>query len=367
MNALKSKTMLCTLLLTAAGALQAQQEGPPPSPVVVDHVVHTEVVPTVPITGTVYSRNDVQITAGIDGRLDFVAEPGTEVKTGDVIARIDPTQLNLQLAELVAQAERARVQLVFLNKQLERQQNLLSSNSAARNEFDQTQSDRDVAASDLRIAESRIHQVQDQLSRAQVKAQFAGIITARDRREGETVARGAILGRITDTGALEVRVLAPLHHSGRVKQGDELRLFGYESSLIGVVRSVVPPVDARTQAMELRIDLPEEARRLWSLGQLVSAAVPLRTAESTLAVNRDALILRQDGTYVYRVREDGTAQRVSVVTGESAGDLVAVRGELAEGDRVVVRGAETLNDGQAVQVLNTEEATANASGAITSA
>ncbi len=349
------RTLTCLvapLALPLLALTASAQPSAPPSPVAVESVVFTEVVPTVPITGTVFSRNDVQITAAIDGELLFVAEPGTRVVAGDVIARIDPTQLDLQLLELEAQRTRATAQLAYLDTQLERFENLLTSNSAARNEYDETRSNRDVAASDLRIAESRLAQTRDQLGRAEVRAQFGGVITARERREGETVARGTVLGRITDTTQLEVRVLAPLHHSGRVQAGDELKLFGYESTFTGVVRAVVPPVDARTQAMELRIDLPAAALDYWTLGQLVSAAVPLRSAHASLAVNRDALILRQEGTFVYRLRDDGTAQRVAVRTGESAGELVAVDGELAEGDRVVVRGGETLRDGQAVEVIS---------------
>ena len=80
----------------------------------------------------------------------------------------------------------------------------------------------------------------------------------------------------------------------------------------------------------------------------------MRTAESSLAVPRDALILRQDGTYVFRVNSEQVAERVRVETGDSAGDLIAVRGELAEGDRVVVRGAETLSDGRGVSILEDE-------------
>ncbi|GJM08663.1 MAG: RND transporter [Lysobacteraceae bacterium] len=344
----------CGFLTVLAASAQAPGggEGPPPSPVRVDRVISTEIVPTVPITGTLFSRNDMQITAAVDGQLTYVAEPGTAVKAGDVVATIDTRPLQLQLEELEAQARRASSQLDYLEKQVERERNLVTRNSTAATQLEQTLSNRDIAASDLAIARSRIQQTQDQLNRSSIKAGFDGVVTARVHREGETVGRGTVLGRMTDTESLEVRVLAPLHHAGRVRVNDELRLFGFESSFTGIVRSVVPPVDSRTQAMELRIDLPPEARFVWSLGQLVSVAVPLRSAKDTLAVNRDALILRQDGTYVYRVRDDGTAERVAVQTGESSGEFVAVSGELGEGDQVVVRGGETLSDGQAVSVID---------------
>ena len=338
-------------LLAHAGTGSAQPAEPPPSPVRTDAVVFTEIVPAVPIAGTVHSRNDVQITAAIDGHLLYVVEPGTVVGEGDILVRMDTAPLELQLAELQAQATRARAQLAFLEKQLARENDLARNNQTAATQRDQTESNRDIARSDLSIAQSRISQLEDQIARATITARFGGVVTGRDRREGETVGRGAVLARLSDTANLEVRVLAPLHHAGRVNSGDELRMIGFESSFVGIVRSVIPPVDGRSQAMELRIDLPADAARVWTMGQLVSVSVPLRSAKNTLAVDRDALILRQDGTFVYRVTEDGKAERISVTPGESVGALVAVEGDLAEGDEVIVRGAESLSPGQPVSII----------------
>lgn len=69
------------------------------SVVIVAPVEEANITPTMPIAGTVFSRNDLQITAGVDGRLEFVAEPGTVVAQGDVVARIDAEPLTLQRAE----------------------------------------------------------------------------------------------------------------------------------------------------------------------------------------------------------------------------------------------------------------------------
>lgn len=328
----------------------------PPAPVSVVEVVETTIVPTVLITGTIYSRNDVQITIGVDGQLEYVAEPGTVLKAGDVIARIDTLPLQLQKAEQEAQLQRAEAQLKFLSAQLERQRDLLNTSSTSRNQMEQTESDRDVAASDLRIAEMRIKQIEYQLSRATIKSQYHGVVIERLRREGEDVSRGVAIARVTDTENLEVRVFAPLQYSGRVGANDKLKIFGYESEYVGNVRTIVPSADMRSQAFELRIDLPDEARDEWAIGQLVSVAVPMRAAKASLAVPRDALILRQDGTYVFRINDEDIAERVAVETGDSAGDLVAVSGSLNEHDRVVVRGAETLSDGRSVSILNDESA-----------
>lgn len=341
---------LAVALAGAVPALAAQAPEMPPSPVSVDVVGQAEITPTIPVTGTVYSRNDLQITIGVDGQLEFVAEPGTVVAKGEVIARIDTTPLELQKREQQAQLQRARAQLKFLNAQLTRQRDLLDTNSTSANQLEQTLSDRDVAASDLDIAELRIKQIEDQLARASISAQFDGVVIERLRREGEDVSRGTVLARITDTRNLEVRVFAPLRYAGRVKAGDNLRIFGYESEFVGTVRTVVPSADMRSQTFELRVDLSDQARTQWAIGQLVSVAVPMRSARESLTVPRDALVLRREGTYVFRVNDENRAERIAVETGDSAGTLVGVSGDLAVGDRVVVRGAETLSDGRTVAI-----------------
>ena len=65
----------------------------------------------------------------------------------------------------------------------------------------------------------------------------------------------------------------------------------------------------------------------------MSVAIPIRARQLALAVPRDALVLRQDGSYVFRISADNKAEQVKVEIGDSAGNLVAVSGDLAEGDR----------------------------------
>jgi multidrug efflux pump subunit AcrA (membrane-fusion protein) len=84
---------------------------------------------------------------------------------------------------------------------------------------------------------------------------------------------------------------------------------------------------------------------------MVSAAIPMRAARDSLVVPRDALILRQDGTFVFRINAEDKAERIAVVTGESTGNLIAVDGDLNEGDRIVIRGAETLTEGRGVNII----------------
>ena len=83
----------------------------------------------------------------------------------------------------------------------------------------------------------------------------------------------------------------------------------------------------------------------------MSVGIPIRSDERTVAIPRDALVLRQSGSYVFRINDDDKAERVEVVVGESSGDLIAVKGALVAGDRVAIRGAENLTEGAQVRVM----------------
>ena len=326
----------------------------PAKVVQISTVSRAEVAPTLAVPGTVYSRNDVQITAGVAGQLVMVAEPGTVVEAGAPVASIDKSSLLLQRAEQEALLERARINIRQFESQLRRQRELGASNLVSEFELEQTEANRDLAVSDANITRVRIRQIDDLLRRAEVRAPFSGVVISRSRRGGEEVARGEILGQMTDIANLEVRAFVPLKHLPRTSVGQAIDVFATDVAHAGTIRSLVPTGDVRSQTFEARIDLPADATRDWTVGQLVSVAIPIRPGRLALAVPRDALVLRQNGSFVFRITADNKAQQVPVDIGDSVGDLVAVNGPLNEGDRVAIRGAENLSEGMDVRILVSE-------------
>lgn len=338
------------LVLVAAMPAFAQQQGPA-SVVHVASVSRTEIAPTVAVPGTIFSRNEVQVTAGVAGQLIAVAEPGTYIAEGDLVARIDSRPLVLQRAEQEALLERENINVRQLESQLRRQRELVGSNLVSEFEIEQTEANRDLAISDAKITKVRIQQIDDQIQRASIRAPFSGIVISRDRRAGEDVARGDILARMTDIQNMEVRAFVPLKHLPRTTVGDTIEIFATDVSFEGRIRALVPTGDVRSQTFEAIIDLPASAATNWTVGQLVSVAVPIKARASSLAIPRDALVLRSDGSYVFRINDEDKAERVKVEVGDSSGTLVAVTGSLVEGDRVAIRGAENLREGTVVKVM----------------
>lgn len=344
------KKLFAVPMLLLATAIFAQQQ-PPASAVQVASVSRTEIAPTIAVPGTIYSRNELLVTAGVAGQLLMVAEPGTMIRQGESIARIDDIPLRLQRAEQEALLERAHINIRQFESQLRRQQELSDSNLVSQLELEQTQANRDLAISDANITKVRIRQIDDQIRRANIRAPFSGVVISRAHRAGEDVSRGEVLAQITDITNMEVRAFVPLKYLPRTIVGESINVFATDMMIAGRIRSLVPTGDVRSQTFEARIDLPDTATASWTVGQLVSVAVPIKAREISLTVPRDALVLRHNGSFVFRINSENKAERIAVNIGDSSGDLVSVTGALAEGDRVAIRGAENLREGASVKII----------------
>ncbi len=346
------------ILMSALFATPALAQQPAASVVQIGSVSRIELAPTVAVPGTIYSRNNVQITAGVTGQLQMVAEPGTYIAKGQSIARIDNRPLLLQRAEQEALLARTQINVRQLNSQLRRQLELSDSNLVSEFVIEQTEANRDLAISDANITKVRIRQIDDQIQRANIRAPFAGVVISRLHRAGEDVARGEVLAQMTDIRNMEVRAFVPLKHLPRTVVGATISILATNSRFEGRIRSLVPTGDIRSQTFEARIDLPADAADSWTVGQLVSVAVPIRAREVSLTIPRDALVLRKNGSFVFRIKDGNVAEQIAVDVGDSSGDLISVTGQLEDGDSVAIRGAENLNEGTVVKILVSSAASA---------
>ena len=329
---------------------QASQEAEEKARLVsVVQVENRALSPKIMVIGSVHSRSNSELTAGIDGKLEWVQEAGTHVIAGEVVARLEKTRLSLQREQQQAQIEYERVGLTRLDRELQRLEKLITSKNASETELDKARSDRDLARANLKLEQIKLKMIMDDLRRTEVRAPFSGIITERKHQAGEDISRSVSIVSITDPDNLEIRLHAPLKHSRRVKIGDELNVYHNEGEFHATIRSLIPVSDIRSQTFEARIDLPIEMQDAFSVGELVSLALPIAPKQLTTLVPRDAIILRSTGAYVFKINADNKAVKIPVELGDGEGEWIAVKGELSASDTVVIRGAETLQDGQLVK------------------
>ncbi len=335
-------------LLVAAPAAWAQQ-GPPPANVRADVVTNELMAPHLEVPGTVISRNDSHISSEVSGRVEWIAEVGAIIEAGEPIARLDQRLLDLQLAENEAAIASLEASLAYERAEANRLRELAERNNAAASRVEEAVSNMEVT--EQRLVQARVERDRTlyNIERSQMPAPFTGRVVERLVEAGEYAATGTVVARLVDTENLEVTVQAPVSVAQYLAGRETLPVsLGGALAFEAAIRTIIPVGDQVTRTFEIRVALPEGSG---IIGTPVRVSVPSSEPRQVLAVPRDAIILRADGSYVFRITEENAAERIQVETGVAQADRVEIRGgQLSAGDRVIVRGGERLQDGQTVSV-----------------
>ena len=340
-----TRTLFIGLLM--AGSASAQSNEVPAANVRVDVAIEQTLAPLKWSPASVLSRRDAQVAAEQGGRVTEMAELGTQLQAGGVLARLDDRQLRLALEE--ARAARARIvaRLDYARAQERRLAVLMSQSTVSKAQAEEAAAERRMLEQDLASAKVSVQQAELRLAQSTVRAPFAGTVVERLVEVGEFLSVGSPLARLVDTVNLEAQVRAPVQLASLVKQGDSLQLRQGEWRGEQSVRVVVPVGDATSRQFELRVALPPGQL---PIGAALEVGLPSAQPSRVVSVPRDAIVLRPGERYVVRVADGDIAERVAVRVGNTLDNRVAIEGAIQAGDRLVVRGAERVQPGQRLQI-----------------
>ncbi len=330
----------------APAALAQRAIDPPTVGVVVARIVR--MAPTVPVPGTVVSRSDSQLASEVEGRIAWVADVGTIVAANDVVARVDSSLAGLQLASDKANVARLSAELRFDRDQATRMDNLFKQNAIAKSTRDQANSTRDMAAAALAQAQAALKKSEYQFSHGEIRAPFPGRVVARLINPGEYAVAGKPIVRLVDVGSLEVSAQVPIDSARYVHEASPVTVEIEGKPVAATVRAIVPVGDIVSRTIELRLALPAGSGLV---GDAAKVLIPSSLPRNVMAVSRDALVLREDNTYIFKVDSKGLARRIAVEIGAEQGTLVEIKGPIGPGESVIVRGAERLEPGQKVHAV----------------
>lgn len=309
------------------------------------------------IPGSIVSRSDARVATVIPGRVTWIADVGTRVRQGAPLARLDDTVSRLRLEDLRAQVARARAQHDVASSQLQRFNRLAATQALSASQLEDARAQRDVSGDDVTRAEAQLRQAQYEIDQSVIRAPFPGVVSERFIQRGEYLQTGAATVRLVNTEDIEARATASLDLAANVHTGQAVSVRDHGIEKSGKVRTVVPVGDDRSRQFEVRVSIPGPE---WLVGTPVEVSLPSSAARTAVTVPRDALVIRQNRSYVLRVTRSDTVEELDVTPGIGMADRVEVRGALSPGDRLVVRGGERLTSGQAVRVIDPAHGTAEA-------
>ncbi len=339
---------LCAAVAAAITCGAAAQTGPGAPSVTVAAAKIVKMSPKMSLPGTVMARNDSHLAAEVEGRVAWVAEVGTVVRQGDPVAKLDTSMLALQLASDQANVARLSAAVRYDRAQAIRMQRLLSASAIAKSTADQAVAQRDQDAAALAQAQAELARTKHQLDTSDIRAPFPGRVVQRLIQTGEYATPGKEIVRLVETDAIEVSAQVPMDSAAFVKEGMTTTVRIANRYIAGTVRAIVPVGDDISRTMEIRVTLPQGSALV---GDAATVLIPSAASRNVLAVPRDALVLREDNTYIFKVDGKNIAQRIAVETGSEDGALVEIRGLIKPGDHVVIAGAERLEAGQKVRAI----------------
>lgn len=322
----------------------------------VSRVTLRDVAPAYTAIGSVMSRFDAEVAAQSSGRVVWSAELGAQLQEGEPMLRLDRADLNLQRQLDTTEIARLQAQQNYLDKQLQRLSKLRERDSSSQQELDRLHADRKVIEQQLIAAQVQLAKTDLALERCDVVAPFAGVVAERLVETGEYVTAGQSAGRLVSTTELEGAVLAPAATLRYTKTGAQVLASGENYEQLARVSRVVAVADRVSRLIEVRVKLDGER---WVVGEPVRVLLARGTPQQALTVPRDALILREGDSSIALLDDQQKVIKMPVKLGFGQDDYIAVQPlgpmTIRPGDRVIVRGAERLREGQQVKVLSSKQ------------
>lgn len=308
---------------------------------------------TLPLTGTLTPFTEATLKAKVPGELVQVAvREGESVKQGQLLARIDPTEVQARVAGRQADVAAARAQLVWAQKNRDTQRALLDKAFISQNAFDNIQSNYDVALAKLRAAEAELVVARKSLGDAVLVAPFAGMVAQRHAQAGERVALDARIITVVDLARLQLEAAVPAVEISRLRvdQAVAFRVDGFaERVFSGRIERINPATVSGSRSVNVYAVIDNTDGVLRG-GLFAQGAVSLDRVEGALLVPASAVREEIGQNHVYAL-VDGMVKRKAVKVGpaDTAGRVQVLEG-LAPGDRIVKYNLGSLREGTAARL-----------------
>jgi membrane fusion protein (multidrug efflux system) len=347
----------CTLWAVLAVALLAgcgddeKREDVAAPPVVFANVEVRNLEERIDATGELVAKESAQIASEISGSVtELLVDEGEAVEAEQVLLEIDPERRNLELANARAGLAEAEAGLGEQRRDYQRASTLHERGIASDATLDEAKTALALGRSRAEAARAQVGVAERAVRDASVRAPFSGLIARRKVSRGEFVNVGQPLFELVALDPVEVEFHLAERDSARAVIGQEVRVSVApfpDEIFPGVVTVVSPTIDPRTRTLRVKAQIDNPDGRLRP-GLFARADLGIAVREDVLLVPEEAILLRSDGSVVFRRTEGNRVERVVVETGKQRGDRVEIIRGLASSDQVVTRGQAGLIDGALV-------------------
>lgn len=314
------------------------------------------VIKKIELSGTVTSPRVSQISTSVEGLVrDVHFDSGAKVKRGDALLDLDSEVEQAALRQAKAQTAQAAAELADAQRRLKIAKNLAKKAFGPQNDVEAREAEIEMDSAALASAEAGEQRNAAIVERHHLKAPFDGVIAKKMVEVGQWVKPGTAVFELVSMSDLRIDVPVPQNYYSELQRDVDvaLRFDAVPDVVVSAsVSAIIPISDPEARTFTVRI-VSRDNQLPIAPGMSARITLNIQSGVRNIAVSRDALIRYPDGRVsVWVVTDDGDSQVVeerNVEIGVAFDGLVQIRKGLKEGDKVVVRGNESLRQGQSVQ------------------
>jgi len=342
--------------IRAGHALAKETEIDSVATVVVVHPTAEKLDEELVLPGSLQAYEESPIYARTSGYLlRWFKDIGSKVSKGELLAQIDTPEVDQELGQTRATRQQIAAQLDLAKISAERWQNLRKTDSVSQQEADTQTSAYQQALANLAAADANVRRLEQLESFKRVYAPFSGVLVKRNVDPGALInagSGGVELFILAKVDPLRVFTNVPQAYSPAMRVGMPAYVTLAElpgQKFSGTVARTADAIDPATRTLLTEVDVPNKDGRLLrgSFGE-VHFSPKINAQKVTVPVN--AMLFRQEGPRLAVVGTDNKVQLRPITIGRDYGATLEILGGVSLEDRVIINPADSLEDGQKVNV-----------------
>lgn len=303
-------------------------------------------------TGTIRARREIPLAFQVPGRItNRHVDTGMLVRAGDLLLELDPKDFLDQVSAAEAQFRAVEAEVRDAERELQRQQDMIKTNSTSQMALDKTRTAMDAVSQRVVAAESQLALARNTVEYTKLRAPVDGLLMEVIGEPGQVVDVGQEIGRLAEAGELEVEVALPQSLIENVPKSGECFLNGGEKRFRIELREVSGSADPLSRTWRTKYRIVEPVSKSLPLGAIVRVRMELAEVDPYLKRVPIAAIDERGNKPRVWVVQDGKASSQDVEVVDYNGEHCKIRSQLPNGTVIIAMGTHLLEDNMSVEAI----------------